>query len=286
VDYYADPGKPASGEGARRAVRPAGLRFRSLDSTPAEVAAVGGAWRADGKERRLHVLRRSEATERAVRRLSGECHYFHLATHGFFAPRALGAWLGRFAPPLSVGARPGDLFGDDLVGVSPGLLSGLALAGANRAPPAGLTAEESDDGILTAVEAAALDLRAAQLVVLSACETGLGKEAGGEGLLGLQRAFHLAGARTVVSTLWKIDDPATQALMREFYGRLWQKGQGRLDALREAQLAMIRGYRPQEGRIRVRGVGGETSIKVPPSKPGAPLPPFYWAGFVLSGAWR
>src|SRR5213078_1602900 len=107
----------------------------------------------------------------------------------------------------------------DRVGVAgfhPGLLSGIVLAGANRPPQAG-----QDDGILTALEVAELDLGQVELATLSACETGLGEVAGGEGLLGLQRAFQVAGARSVVASLWKVDDRATQELMGAFYKAYW-----------------------------------------------------------------
>ena len=76
--------------------------------------------------------------------------------------------------------------------------------------------------------------------MLSACETGLGLVGGGEGVFGLQRAFHLAGAHNVVASLWKVDDQATAALMALFYDRLWQQGKPPLEALREAQLALYR----------------------------------------------
>ena len=88
-----------------------------------------------------------------------------------------------------------------MVGFHPGLLSGLALAGANRPPEPG-----QDDGILTALEVAELDLSGVEMVTLSACQTGLGQSAGGEGLLGLQRAFQVAGAHAVVASSLGCDD--------------------------------------------------------------------------------
>ena len=155
-------------------------------------------------------------------------------------------------------------------GYHPGLLSGLALAGAN-AP------QEDDDGILTAEEVATLNLSRADLVVLSACETGLGKTAGGEGLLGLQRAFHGAGARTVVASLWKVDDVATRDLMERFYENLWSKDMGKLEALCEAQLWMLR-ERGSRGLKPLEGDGAAANHQR--------LPPYYWAAFILSGDWR
>ena len=96
-----------------------------------------------------------------------------------------------------------------------------------------------DRGILTAEAIAGLDLAGLELVVLSACETGLGLVGGGEGVFGLQRAFHLAGAQNVVASLWKVDDQATAALMALFYDRLWRQGKLPLEALRERSLRSI-----------------------------------------------
>src|SRR5262249_26250837 len=144
--------------------------------------------------------------------------YLHLATHGFFSPPELRSTLNRPAlmgdapdgPTLTRGSARRFGSPDSIVGFHPGLLSGLALAGANRHAERTAADPSLHDGILTALEVAELDLGNTDLVVLSACETGLGRAAGGEGLLGLQRAFQVAGARTVVASLWKVDDQATQ----------------------------------------------------------------------------
>ena len=102
--------------------------------------------------------------------------------------------------------------------------------------------------------------------------------------MGLQRAFHMAGARTVVASLWKVDDKATRALMVEFYKNLWAKNLGKLEALREAQLSMLKYYDPEEGRIRsLKPLDGSPSKSQQSSDR---LPPYYWAAFVLSGDWR
>jgi len=103
-----------------------------------------------------------------------------------------------------------------LLGNHPGLLSGLVCAGVNKPAPEG-----GDDGLLTAEEVGCLDLSGVDLVVLSACETGLGESRSGEGLIGLRRAFHTAGARTVISALWQVKDRSTSELMQDFYQNLW-----------------------------------------------------------------
>jgi len=155
-------------------------------------------------------------------------------------------------------------------GFSPGLLSGLAFAGANQPPQ-----PDEDDGILTADEIAFLPLDGVNLVVLSACETGLGEVAGGEGLIGIQRAFQVAGARSTVASLWKVPDQATRILMERFYENYLDKEMSRLDSLREAQLWVLN--HPDKVRGATRDNEEESPRRTPPE---------YWASFVLSGDWR
>ena len=129
-------------------------------------------------------------------------------------------------------------------------------------------------------------------MVLSACETGLGAVAGGEGLTGLQRAFHVAGARSVIASLWKVDDKATQELMKQFYTNLWDKKMSKIDALREAQLWMLR--HPDElNRLGIKGATrGKPRKLANKQKEGDVLnqsdrtDPFFWAAFQLSGDWK
>jgi len=136
---------------------------------------------------------------------------------------------------------------------NPLLRSGLALSGAN------LPATESDDGIMTAMEASNLNLWGTKLVTLSACDTGIGEVRNGEGVYGLRRAFVLAGAETVVMSLWPVSDIVMRELMTSYYTDL-RGGLGRGEALRRTQLAM----RKRRGREH----------------------PFYWASFTLAGDWR
>src|SRR5262249_10095143 len=155
---------------------------------------------------------------------------------------------------------------------------GLALAGANSDQP---VESGQDDGILTAAEVAELDLSGVELAVLSACETGLGKVAGGEGLLGLQRAFQVAGPRTGIGSFWKVDDQATRELMGQFYRNLWrEEPTGQLEALRTAQLSMLQHAR-QAADQASRG-----SVRVPVATPPGKtergrVPSMNWAAFVL-----
>jgi CHAT domain-containing protein len=164
----------------------------------------------------------------------------HLATHGFFLP-------DQPHEPVTEGSGvlddpsggQGRLAGG--LPENPMLRSGLALAGANTWLRSGHLPEAAEDGLLTAEDVTGLNLWATELVVLSACETGLGEIHVGEGVFGLRRAFVLAGAKTLVMSLWKVPDEQTRELMEDFYRRLLD-GQGRAEALREAQLAMKAKY--------------------------------------------
>ena len=223
------------------------------------------------RARRKSTSARAHPTGKTEQLLGGEAAthhaYVHVATHGFFAPPrpASTPQASNGSPALNLGAA----------GWHPGVLSGIVLAGAN----AGRSAE-TDDGVLTALELAPLDLRHADLLVLSACETGLGASAGGEGLLGLQRAAQVGGVRTVVASLWQVDDRDAQACMGRFYENLWTKNLPRLEAFRQAQLAFIRGELAQGGVAR--GPGKKTKRKAKTYR----APEESWAAWTLSGNWR
>jgi CHAT domain-containing protein len=150
-----------------------------------------------------------------------------------------------------------------------------------------------EDGFLEAVEIlSGPEFSGTELVSLSACETGLGLIQGGEGVLGLRWAFLAAGTRSVLASLWKVDDAATQTLMGEFYKNFWKRKLGKLEALRQAQLTMLWQYDPKTGSVRgpgtIKPVDPVKSVEAPElqRKRTEPLPPLYWAGFVLSGDWR
>ena len=169
--------------------------------------------------------------------------------------------------------------------------SGLVLAGANLPRPKDeLGIPRGDGGILTAEGIAGLALDNLEPAVLSACETGLGDVAGGEGVFGLQRAFHLAGAHNVVASLWKVDDKATAALMRIFFHKLSSQNKSPMVALREAQLFI---YHNPDQIEEVAGSRGPVLDKPVPLPDGGRRKPItataetkHWAAFVLSGAGR
>jgi CHAT domain-containing protein len=190
------------------------------------------------------VLSGSQATESALKAIVAP-PILHVATHGFFLQDAATSAVGS----LKVATR----------GISanakienPLLRSGLALAGAN------LRSSVGEDGILTALEASGLNLWGTRLVVLSACDTGVGEVRNHEGVYGLRRAFVLAGAQSLVMSLWPVSDYATRTLMADYYRNL-KLGMGRGAALRQVQLDTL--------------------------KKNKQLHPFYWANFIESGEW-
>ncbi len=226
--------------------------------------------------------------------------YLHVATHGFFRPPLFSgraAATGQLAgsgtsrgfvleesPKVSANAAPNDtdpLDLDPLSAMLPWLHSGLLLAPASgRAPQNQNTASDAADDFLSAEEVMSLDLRGTQVVMLSACETGLGSQARGQGVLGLQRAFHAAGAETVIGTLWRVDDAATTLLVEQFYANLWEKGLSRSEALREAQLFVLRNPMQVEER---RQALFPQSERPPADAKDRVSHPALWAAFVLSG---
>ena len=278
VNYGADPGSANPTGISRAAAADAGarLQFGPLAATGLEIAAVGALFARRHPAAPVLELRGDRATEEVFRRQAGRHRWLHLATHGFFNPLTLRPALGSPA----VGAGAGPFGGQGVVGFHPGLLSGLVLTGGNRQPEPG-----QDDGILTALEVAELDLMDVDLVVLSASDTGLGPIAPGEGSLGFVRAFQVAGVRSVVASLWKVNDTATQVLMERFYANLWQKKMEKLEALREAQLWMLR--EGQQWRPTTMEDRGLVPLDEPQfSDKSGRLRPFFWAAFVLSGDWR
>jgi CHAT domain-containing protein len=206
------------------------------------------------------ILTGRDASEPRFKQQAPNHRVLHVATHGFF--------LGESCEPQGVaGSRSvGGLTRVSqreaaALNENPLLLSGLALAGANRRMH---TRADDEDGILTAEEVAGLNLDGVDWAVLSACDTGLGQLAAGEGVVGLRRAFQIAGARTVIMSLWSIDDQAARQWMRVLYQDRLAKRLSTSDAVRDATISVLRARRAR----------GESTH------------PFYWGGFVAAGEWR
>jgi CHAT domain-containing protein len=247
--------------------------FSPLPGTIAEATAVHDLFRATFAGQPAEMLVGKEATKQGFVKRASDCSHLLVATHGFFLSEPLQVQPSISRPTRSLESL---LLHPDVVRTNPALRSGLVFAGANYGTVG------QGNSFLTALEASDLDLHRVDLAVLSACETGLGKVEGGEGVLGLQRAFQLAGARTTVTSLWKVPDAATQALMTRFHRNLWQRKMTKLEALREAQIWMI-----QEGRNHPElGLRGGLQRPEPKSQEQGPVSPFYWVAFVLSGDWR
>lgn len=164
------------------------------------------------------------ATEEMVKML-GSPEILHISTHGFFNT------LNRNSENQETVQFPET---DFTASINPLFCSGLYLAGAQNSLNGNYLPDEySEDGILTAYEVANLNLDSTRLVVLSACETGLGEILSGEGVFGLQRAFSVAGAEHIIMSLWKVDDRATQLFMKKFY-TFWLSGDTKSKAFDKA----------------------------------------------------
>jgi CHAT domain-containing protein/Tfp pilus assembly protein PilF len=270
--------------------------FVNLPGTEVEARSITKSFERAFPREPKALLTGADASEQRVRdelaRPGAQRYRFiHLASHGFFAPAQLLSALSITGPEARTNSL--SLTAEQearVLGLNPQVLSGIVLAGAKRQPDG----RGAGYGILTAEEVSGLDLRGTELVVLSACETGLGELAGGEGVLGLQRAFQVAGARALVASLWRVDDAATTVLMEEFYNNLWQKKLPKLEALRQAQLTVLR--QPKRVEQRRKELADELAQRGLKLDKSAALPnggliqershPAWWAGFILSGDGR
>jgi CHAT domain-containing protein/Tfp pilus assembly protein PilF len=233
-----------------RSTEMANLRVDALPGTQREAKAIAPLLP------HATVLTGPQASETAVKQLHAPS-ILHLATHGFFLEDV------EFVPPNTRGGDgtitpvftgpPPAAKQSHQSNENPLLRSGLALAGFNPRQGGG-----QEDGVLTALEVTNLDLEGTQLVVMSACETGLGDVLNGEGVYGLRRAFVMAGAESQLMSLWKVDDQGTSELMSRYYQHL-QQGEDRSTALRRVQQELLQApdYRH----------------------------PYHWSAFIFSGDW-
>ncbi len=202
------------------------------------------------------VMTAAKATESALK-AADRPTILHIATHGFFLKdeQELVTDTSGEQTRLAVRRRKSSATQHDenTPLINPLMRSGLALAGANER-----NGGKGEDGILTASEATTLDLWGTKLVVLSACDTGVGKVVSGDGVYGLRRALVLAGSEAQMMSLWTVSDTGTRELMIEYYRRL-KAGEGRSEALRQTQLQLLENPQRQH--------------------------PFYWASFIQSGEW-
>ena len=242
------------------------MHFQRLPASAQETDQIVRLWEERAKDASsLHLASDSTesvqsftgpaANETMFKRSASGHRVVHLATHGFF----LGGDCGSAAE--SPAADHPSSASRAATRENPLLLSGLVLAGANHRESAGL---DEDDGILTAEEIATLDLRGTEWAVLSACDTGTGEIRAGEGVFGLRRAFQLAGARTVIMSLWPVEDETTRQWMTAMYRLRFTEGQSTVQSVNDASLELL----------RQRRVRGESTH------------PFYWAGFIAAGDWR
>ena len=255
---YERPGQPPEevrlatskpGEENQRSAELANLQFDSLPGTAEEADAITLLLPE------AILLTQSQATENALKQVQSP-RLLHIATHGFFLKDVQPPTSSVTLPSPQVVPTPGNSNVPETSSnsnVNPLLRSGLALAGFNPRKSSG------EDGVLTAFEATGLNLLGTQLVVLSACETGLGDVVNGEGVYGLRRAFVIAGAESQMISLWKVSDSGTKDLMSAYYQKLLT-GEGRSEALQKTQLELL---------------------QIPKYRH-----PYYWAAFIFSGNWK
>lgn len=212
-------GEESKGQNIKTATE---IVWKKLEGTEKEILGIDSLLRHNSWKTETFLDK--EAVEERVKKVKNPA-ILHIATHGYFTP-------------------------DDKNKANGMLNSGIVLAGVNTTEKG----QNAEDGVLTALESTNLDLDQTDLVVLSACETGLGEVSAGEGVYGLQRGFKVAGAKTVLMSLWRVNDYTTQELMNTFYD-LWLAGKTKREAFKQAQLLMKTKYKS----------------------------PYFWGGFVMVG---
>jgi CHAT domain-containing protein len=253
------------------------FQWRRLEGSLEELEAIVST----AGPRSVVELTGKNASRELVLHQLAKTRWAHFATHGFFLDQQMLERLMLTAGQEVQQRLEQNASRMSLMQRSPFICSGLALSNANQLGPIdeyGLPVELV--GILTAEEVAAIDGLGLDLVVLSACESARGEVVHGDGQLGIQTAFHLAGARNVVASLWKVDDQATADLMADFYRAMWCDGQTPADALRTAQLQQLRRQHPAQRGDR----GPDLATTTPLPRPTRSSKESYqWAAFALSG---
>jgi CHAT domain-containing protein len=238
------------------------LRFVPLPATSAEVEAVSTSTSAKSSAHGVKRLIGAAASEAAFKREADRYGTLHLATHAYFVSDRCAS--GKTSSSAAPGADRRDRASPRSLPAleDPLLWSGLALAGANRRGDT-TGGAAGDDGLLTAEEIASLDLSGVHWAVLSACRTGVGTLRSGEGVLGLRRAFSIAGAGTLIMSLWRVEDEATSAWMAALY-RAHSHDMSSAASVRQAGLDLLAAQR----------AAGQTTH------------PFFWGAFIAAGDWR
>ncbi len=234
VDYGVASGGGVAGE--RRGFAPLQHSRRELDAVVRAFSA------AHGDKATIAQLHGGAATTTRFQTEAPQASFLHIATHGFYAGSTTALTGGDASVRRKFGMQARGTAMQRQAGNELRQPAGLAFATAN-----GGSASKDDDGVLTADEIAWLDLHRCELVVLSACETGLGTPSAGDSLVGIRRALRLAGARRSLTTAWRVDDAATADLMATFYRVLWQEKATPAAALRAAQLERLAHDRRQHG---------------------------------------
>lgn len=206
------------------------MQFNPLPGSLSEVKDISSSWRRWNGDEGAKLLTGDNATRSQFLEAAPRSRILHVATHAFVLDKSCGNG-------------------------NPLLLSGLVFAGANKS---------RDASILTAQQIASIDLRGVEWAVLSACDTGYGETVNGEGVLGLERAFRVAGAKSVVMALWPVDDEVTREFMRGLYAERFGRHATTADAIWNASRQLL----------KERQLAGKSTH------------PWYWAGFVGAGGWE
>jgi CHAT domain-containing protein/tetratricopeptide (TPR) repeat protein len=247
------------------------LHFPALPGSQQEAETIAALWKQSSAGEGIQIMRGSavhqgsgelqemtgaDASPEAFEQYAPGKRVLHVATHGFFLEGSCQSAVPR---RLDAGTRDETFL--PATAENPLLLSGLAFAGANRR---GSAKADETDGILTAEEIAGINLEGVDWAVLSACNTGVGEIKVGEGVFGLRRAFQMAGAKTVIMSLWPVEDKTTEQWMETLYREHFLNGKDTGESVRDASLQILRQRRAKRQSTH----------------------PFYWGAFIAAGGWH